>query len=200
MRRLTAGSGCIKVSAAVGKAVFACVLGCRQFVNRIAAVDMDLRTRFGHLPFQCAIPMGIAHHVLEQPVPFTHCLFIAQRRPRHGSARSLASRGLETADALGPFDPKPVHRGDQATEPGQCALGPLAALLCRRCGLGEACRLRPMSQSRESDAGLQLACDFPAQAPLACGHVFGDCAAKPATGGKQRNSFENIGFASAVGP
>jgi len=132
----------------------------------------------GHLVFKHGIPMGVAHHVLEQAVTFAHRLFIAQHGV--GVVRQKAKRGAvkEAAAAFGTFDPEPVHGGNEPQHAAHAAKGHLCGGFTVDADGAVAARLCPCFKLVGLVQGCQRAGDFPAQCFRASGQIIDGGAAQ----------------------
>ena len=143
--------------------------------------------------------MGIAHHVLEQPIALSHGLFVGQRDVCVGRLEAEGDTVKETPSPIRALDPKAIHGRNQPKDTrdpaqrgltGRLAVNPCLAALIR---LGPCFDLVALVQ-----AG-QIGCDFP-PVGSGCSRECGRrCPAQPAPGRQQRNCFEDVGLSGSIG-
>ena len=144
--------------------------------------------------------MRVAHHVFQQAVAFAHRLFIGQHGI--GVQRFEAERRAiqKPPPPFGPFDPKPVHRRHQPQDAGDAAQRHLRGGLAVNAELPGLAGFGPCFDFMVLMQGLQMGGDFPPQRLWLAGKIIGTGTAQPPTGGQERDGFEQVRLARAIGP
>ncbi len=162
-----------------GKGRLCSVLRRRQSRKRDQTVFHDIGTMRRHLRLKCAIPMRIAHHVLEQAIAFTHRLFIAQHSLGMTRFKGHYHAIQKPPAPLRPLNPQPVHCWN---EPNHTRNTPQRKLCCGfavdldRTRLP---RLRPCFNVMRLMKGPKFCTDLPPQTLGLSSNVIGRGAPQP---------------------